>query len=216
MSNRARLLAYFLREACGLDRDARGLRLVELRRVRRRDRRRSRRQVVHDVRRASRWARNHHRRGSRPTARRLHPLQQAFWDCHGLQCGYCTPGMLMTSVVLAQAQSPSQRARDPRGARGQSVPLHRLHQHHQIGPASRSRTTVTASRRSRRSTDHGDSTRGPDTGAARDRPQSMKRKEDPRFIRGRGQYVDDIVLPGYALSGARAQSVPARAHQGYR
>jgi carbon-monoxide dehydrogenase small subunit len=32
----------------------------------------------------------------------LHPLQQAFWDCHGLQCGYCTPGMLMTSVVLLQ------------------------------------------------------------------------------------------------------------------
>jgi carbon-monoxide dehydrogenase small subunit len=30
----------------------------------------------------------------------LHPLQQAFWDQHGLQCGYCTPGMLMTSYVL--------------------------------------------------------------------------------------------------------------------
>jgi carbon-monoxide dehydrogenase small subunit len=30
----------------------------------------------------------------------LHPLQQAFWDCHGLQCGYCTPGMLMASLVL--------------------------------------------------------------------------------------------------------------------
>jgi carbon-monoxide dehydrogenase small subunit len=30
----------------------------------------------------------------------LHPLQQAFWDCHGLQCGYCTPGMLMASYVL--------------------------------------------------------------------------------------------------------------------
>jgi carbon-monoxide dehydrogenase small subunit len=30
----------------------------------------------------------------------LHPLQQAFWDCHGLQCGFCTPGMLMTSYVL--------------------------------------------------------------------------------------------------------------------
>ena len=30
----------------------------------------------------------------------LHPLQQAFWDCHGLQCGYCTPGMLMTSYAL--------------------------------------------------------------------------------------------------------------------
>ena len=31
---------------------------------------------------------------------KLHPLQQAFWDCHGLQCGYCTPGMLMTSYAL--------------------------------------------------------------------------------------------------------------------
>jgi aerobic carbon-monoxide dehydrogenase small subunit len=30
----------------------------------------------------------------------LHPLQQAFWDQHGLQCGYCTPGMLLTSIVL--------------------------------------------------------------------------------------------------------------------
>ncbi len=30
----------------------------------------------------------------------LHPLQQAFWDNHGLQCGFCTPGMLMTSLAL--------------------------------------------------------------------------------------------------------------------
>ncbi len=34
----------------------------------------------------------------------LHPLQQAFWDQHGLQCGYCTPGMLMTSYVLLKHQ----------------------------------------------------------------------------------------------------------------
>ena len=33
---------------------------------------------------------------------KLHPLQQAFWDCHGLQCGYCTPGMLMASYALLQ------------------------------------------------------------------------------------------------------------------
>ncbi|AEJ40385.1 [2Fe-2S] binding domain protein [Sulfobacillus acidophilus TPY] len=31
---------------------------------------------------------------------RLHPLQQAFWDNHGLQCGFCTPGMLMTTTAL--------------------------------------------------------------------------------------------------------------------
>jgi carbon-monoxide dehydrogenase small subunit len=32
----------------------------------------------------------------------LHPLQQAFWEEHGLQCGYCTPGMLMTAYELLQ------------------------------------------------------------------------------------------------------------------
>lgn len=31
----------------------------------------------------------------------LHPMQQAFWDNHGLQCGFCTPGMIMASVKLA-------------------------------------------------------------------------------------------------------------------
>ena len=30
----------------------------------------------------------------------LHALQQGFWDQHGLQCGYCTPGMLLTSYAL--------------------------------------------------------------------------------------------------------------------
>ena len=32
----------------------------------------------------------------------LHPMQQAFWDSHGLQCGFCTPGMIMASVKLAE------------------------------------------------------------------------------------------------------------------
>ncbi len=30
----------------------------------------------------------------------LHPLQQAFWEKHGLQCGFCTPGMLMSALEL--------------------------------------------------------------------------------------------------------------------
>jgi carbon-monoxide dehydrogenase small subunit len=30
----------------------------------------------------------------------LHPIQQAFWDMHGLQCGFCTPGMMLASIVL--------------------------------------------------------------------------------------------------------------------
>jgi carbon-monoxide dehydrogenase small subunit len=32
----------------------------------------------------------------------LHPMQQAFWDQHGLQCGYCTPGMIMAAVKLVE------------------------------------------------------------------------------------------------------------------
>ena len=39
---------------------------------------------------------------SEPT---LHPLQQAFWDQHGLQCGFCTPGMIMQSAWLLE-QNP--------------------------------------------------------------------------------------------------------------
>jgi carbon-monoxide dehydrogenase small subunit len=32
----------------------------------------------------------------------LHPIQQAFWEKHGLQCGYCTPGMIMTAYHFLQ------------------------------------------------------------------------------------------------------------------
>jgi carbon-monoxide dehydrogenase small subunit len=31
---------------------------------------------------------------------KLHPVQEGFWQEHGLQCGYCTPGMMLTSVAL--------------------------------------------------------------------------------------------------------------------
>ena len=30
----------------------------------------------------------------------LHPLQEGFWECHGLQCGYCTPGMILSAYQL--------------------------------------------------------------------------------------------------------------------
>jgi aerobic carbon-monoxide dehydrogenase small subunit len=39
----------------------------------------------------------------------LHPLQQAFWEKHGLQCGFCTPGVIMTAVdLLAERPDPSE------------------------------------------------------------------------------------------------------------
>jgi carbon-monoxide dehydrogenase small subunit len=36
------------------------------------------------------------------TGDKLHPLQQAFWDHHGLQCGFCTPGFLMLAVSILE------------------------------------------------------------------------------------------------------------------
>ena len=39
----------------------------------------------------------------------LHPLQEAFWEHHGLQCGYCTPGMIMAAAdLLERNPSPSE------------------------------------------------------------------------------------------------------------
>jgi len=36
----------------------------------------------------------------------LHPLQQAFWDNHGLQCGFCTPGFLMLAAGVLESADP--------------------------------------------------------------------------------------------------------------
>jgi aerobic carbon-monoxide dehydrogenase small subunit len=48
----------------------------------------------------------------------LHPVQQGFWDKHGLQCGFCTPGMIMASVhLLSQNESPT-RGEIAEGLRG--------------------------------------------------------------------------------------------------
>ena len=43
------------------------------------------------------------------TGEELHPIQQAFWDHHGLQCGFCTPGILMmVKALLAEIPDPTE------------------------------------------------------------------------------------------------------------
>ena len=60
----------------------------------------------------------------------LHPVQQGFWECHGLQCGFCTPGMMMTAVQIARRTSPADARADRARPERQSVPVHGLQPHH--------------------------------------------------------------------------------------
>ena len=66
-----------------------------------------------------------------------HPIQQAFWDLHGLQCGFCTPGMMMAAVSLLKRNPHPTDDGDSRAARGQSLPLHWLPKHRGRGSRRR-------------------------------------------------------------------------------
>jgi carbon-monoxide dehydrogenase small subunit len=48
----------------------------------------------------------------------LHPIQQAFWDQHGLQCGYCTPGMMLTAYALLEHNANPSEAEIREGLSG--------------------------------------------------------------------------------------------------
>lgn len=48
----------------------------------------------------------------------LHPLQEAFWEEHGLQCGYCTPGMILAAHNLLQENPAPDEAEIRRGLKG--------------------------------------------------------------------------------------------------
>ena len=112
----------------------------------------------------------------------LHPMQQAFHENHALQCGYCTPGMIMQSIDLLADNPDPDRGRGPARARGQPLPLHRLPEHRQGRPGRgrRGRCAMTTTE---------------------DRPATeignpRRRKEDARLITGRTRWTDNIVLPG--------------------
>jgi len=145
----------------------------------------------------------------------LHPLQEGFWEKHGLQCGFCTPGMLISArALLARNPNPTE-GRDPPRDLGKPVPVHRLQQDRRSHPVRRRQ----ARRRRKASlnmathledrTEHhsakpdGVSANVPTTDDVRVTTPAkvcgmghrMKRKEDPRFIQGKGRYVDDVKLP---------------------
>ncbi len=74
------------------------------------------------------------------TKGKLHPMQQAFQDNHGLQCGFCTPGMIMASIDLVNREGPNlDEFCDPPWPRGQHLSLHRLSQYRESDRPGRAR-----------------------------------------------------------------------------
>ena len=68
-----------------------------------------------------------------PESGGLNDLQQSFRRNHGLQCGYCTPGILMSLSRLSGREPEAERGRAARHAERPSLPLHRLCQHRPRG-----------------------------------------------------------------------------------
>ncbi len=146
----------------------------------------------------------------------LDPVQQGFAECHGLQCGFCTPGMMMTARWLLDHHPDPSAAEIREAMSGQIcrctgyeniVRSVRWAAEHEAGPGRQGRPA-----RDRRAGAGGPArTMSP----APIRPVDgaygpVRRKEDARFIRGKGTFVDDIQLPGM-LHGAILRSPLAHA-----
>lgn len=48
----------------------------------------------------------------------LHLMQEGFWECHGLQCGYCTPGMMLTALQVLDENPQATREQIAHGLKG--------------------------------------------------------------------------------------------------
>ena len=126
---------------------------------------------------------------------KLHPLQQAFIDHHGLQCGFCTPGFLMlaTNALERNPNIGDDELLDVLVV--QPLPLHRVPEHHQIG-ACRPRHDA---RREGAMSHGGDGHDYPTPPTSRRRgaclAHAVTRIEDRPLVTGRGRYAGDINFP---------------------
>ena len=123
----------------------------------------------------------------------LDPVQQGFAECHGLQCGFCTPGMMLTARWLLDRYPDPSPEQIREAISGQVCRC--------TGYENIVRSVLWASKHEQ----------GPSmTAECQGAYGPLRRKEDARFIRGQGTFVDDIQLPGM-LHGAILRSPLAHA-----
>src|SRR5215204_701199 len=121
----------------------------------------------------------------------LDPVQEGFIQCHGLQCGFCTPGMLMTARWLLDHDADPSEAVIREAISGQFC---RCTGYENVVRAIRwaaEHPTDTTTETTPETPGTPLSAAGNPMGFGR-----MIRKEDARFIRGKGKFIDDIALPG--------------------
>ena len=152
-------------------------------------------------RRAGRRPRGRHRRGHRLGRGSLHRVQEAFVDAGAVQCGFCTPGLIVATVDLLDAHPEPVRRRDPRGALGQPLPLHRLPEDLRRGAG--------------RGAAHDDRPTTTDAEARGRRIGEVVRAAGRRRRRCSGEfaYSSDLSAAGHALGPHAAQPARARARR---
>ncbi len=128
----------------------------------------------------------------------LSPVQQAFADCHGLQCGFCTPGFL-TTITAALEQNPEPTEDEAREIIGGN--LCRCTGYQNIVKA------VLRAAELRTAAAPGGDTMTSMFG------EPIARLEDDRLLRGNGGYLDDL---GHDALDVRVRAQPARAREGRR
>ena len=132
-----------------------------------------------------------------------HPMQQAFLENFGLQCGYCTPGMLMTAIELLR-ENPHPSEQDVREALSGNIALHRLPGDRQFraggGAADPDRRKVSIGAMS-------------DARFVNQRAVGSPVLPDEAIplVEGDGRFLNDIRLPGmYHVAFLRSQHAHAR------
>ena len=136
----------------------------------------------------------HHDRGTRPSDSDLHPVQQAFHENHGLQCGFCTAGMVMAAVSLLEENPDPTEEQVRLGLEGNLCRCTGYHNIVQVRPG-----------RGRPPMGCGDDRRRRHRGSSGGRT--------PRCSPVSRQLRRRPCRPGGAARQARAQHVRARAHR---